>query len=98
MRGYILENKEIADKNPALFMGIDFPHSHKNKVFDWDEIFPLKKVQFENIQLYAPNKTESVLKRIFGNYTKIPKDCYPRHSNYAEIEEKEKAILESYLR
>lgn len=90
----ILENKEQSSQTPAIFMGIDFPHSHKNKVFDWDEIFPLRKIQFENIELLAPNKIDSVLKKEFGNYLKIPKDSYPRHSSYVSLEQKELEILE----
>ncbi|MBQ4646385.1 MAG: LicD family protein [Candidatus Gastranaerophilales bacterium] len=94
---FILENKEQASQTPAIFMGIDFPHAHKNKVFDWEDIFPLKKIPFENIELYAPNNIDSVLKREFGDYMKIPKDSYPRHSNYIEIEESERKMLENYL-
>lgn len=94
----ILENKKINCDKPAIFMAIDFPHAHKNKVFDYDEIFPLQKVEFENIKLYAPNKIENVLKREFGDFMKIPKDSYPRHSGYNEIGNKEKEILENYLK
>lgn len=96
-KNFILENKEINCEKPAIFMGIDFPHSHKNKVFSFDEIFPLKKIQFENIELFAPNNIENVLTKEFGDYMKIPKDSYPRHSGYTHIEEDEKEILESYL-
>ena len=44
----ILENADIdLTKEPAIFMGIDFLHSWKNKVYDWDTIFPLKEIVFE---------------------------------------------------
>ena len=90
----ILENKEINTNNPALFLGIDFPHSHKRKVFDFEQIFPLQKITFENTEFYAPNKPKEVLEILFGDYMKIPKDSYPRHSNYNDLDESNKKILE----
>ena len=77
-------------------MGIDFPHRWSNKVFDWEEIFPLKKVQFEDKEFYAPNCPDKVLSRIYGNYMTLPKDSYPRHSSYMFLTEEERSILESY--
>ena len=94
---YILGNKNITpEKEPALFMGIDFPHRWSNKVFDWEEIFPLKKVKFEDKEFYAPNCPDKVLSRIYGNYMALPKDSYPRHSSYMFLTEEERSILESY--
>ena len=94
----ILENKEI-DKNiePALFMGIDFPHSWKNKVYDWENFFPLKEILFENKKFLAPNMPEKVLESIYGDYMKIPKNSYPRHSSYADINQEEEKFLKSLI-
>ena len=75
-------------------MGIDFPHKWKRKVFNWDYIFPIRKISFENIEFSAPNNPDMVLKTIYGNYSAIPKDSYPRHSSYINLEGEEKAILE----
>lgn len=91
----ILENKEPQGDKLPLFMGIDFPHKHKNKVFDWDEIFPLQKIEFENIKLNVPNKPQDVLKREFGDFMKIPNDPYPRHSGYNSLKEDERKVLEA---
>lgn len=93
----ITKNLITSDKKtqkPSLFMALDFPHAHKNKVFPYDEIYPLQKIKFEDIELFAPNKIDCVLKKEFGNYMKIPKDSYPRHSNYANITNSERKILE----
>ena len=91
----ILNGKDV-DLNcePALFMAIDFPHNWKNKVYDWETIFPLKKIEFENKMFYAPNNPNAVLESIYGDYMKIPQNSYPRHSNYINIPEEEKTILE----
>lgn len=95
---FILENNSIDKNNGAIFMGIDFPHNHKNKVIDWDMIFPLKNIKFEDSEFLAPNKPEKVLETLFGNYMKLSKDSYPRHSNYAYISEEEKALLENFIK
>ena len=79
---------------PALFMAIDFPHNWKNKVYDWETIFPLKKIEFENKMFYAPNNPNAVLESVYGDYMSIPQNSYPRHSNYIDVSKEEKAILE----
>lgn len=93
---YILEGKDFDINNkPALFMAIDFPHKWKNKVYTWDTIFPLKKIQFEDKFFYAPNSPETILESIYGRYMEIPDDSYPRHSSYMNIPETEKEILQN---
>ena len=97
-RKNILNNKEV-DKTskPAIFMGIDFPHNWKNKVYDWENIFPLREIEFEGKKFPAPNMTERVLESIYGNYMKIPKNSYPRHSSYAEISTDEEKFLKELI-
>ena len=91
----ILDNiKNDGSRQLPIFMGVDFPHKWKNKVFDWEEIFPLKEINFEGATLLGPNLPEKVLTRIYGDYMKIPKDSYPRHSNYLDLNEERKKFLE----
>ncbi len=91
---YILDGKSYnLDDKPALFMAIDFPHSWKNKVYNWDNIFPIKKIEFEGKFFNAPNSPEIVLESIYGRYMEIPKDSYPRHSNYMFITDAEREVL-----
>ena len=92
---YILENKEPNKKEGALFMAIDFPHWHTKKVMDFETIFPLKKIKFEDREFLAPNNPKKMLETEFGNYMKIPKDSYPRHSNYNDMTKEEKELLQS---
>ena len=82
------------EEQKPLFMGVDFPHRWANKVYAWNDIFPLSKIKFEDIEFSAPNKTEKVLKSIYNDYLSIPKDSYPRHSSYIAMGEEEKALLE----
>jgi len=37
-----------------------------------DEIFPLKKYQFEGFYFYGPNKGEALLKRCYNNFMELP--------------------------
>ena len=92
-RERILENKSIHTETPAIFMGIDFPHKWANKVYDWDTLFPLKKVIFEGEEFPAPQKTEKVLESVYGDFMSIPKDSYPKHTEYMSLGENEKIVL-----
>jgi len=90
----ILNDKPLdKTQKPAIFMGIDFPQG-SFKVYNWDEIFPLKRMNFEGYDLLVPNSPEKVLNCLFGNYMTLPKDCYPRHSDYVNLATQE---LRSYI-
>ena len=96
---FILNNKTISLENtPAIFMAIDFHHGWKNKVYDWENIFPLQKIEFENIKFNAPNNSHKVLTSIYGNYMEIPKDSYPRHTAYLNITNEQIKSLEEYAK
>ena len=92
---YILKNN-IPDKTvkPALFMAIDYPHLHKNLVFDYDTIFPLKTVNFEYCNFSCVNNYEEYLTKIFGNYMELPDDCYPKHSALNAYDNEEELLDE----
>lgn len=77
-------NNNIGDKKsePSIFYGIDYNHGYDNYFFDYDKIFPLKKIMFENTEFPCPNDSDFVLKQTFGNYMSIPDDCFPTHTNF----------------
>jgi len=81
--------KEDFDLNISYIVDLD-----ENKVYDYETIFPLKKINFENHEVWAPNEPEKVLKSIYGNYMSIPKNSYPRHSSYVNIPTQEQNLLE----
>ena len=45
--------------------------SLKDKIAAKD-IFPLKKVPFENTEINIPNNNDKFLKKVYGDYMKIP--------------------------
>ena len=94
----ILQNNKVdISSKPSLFYGIDYPHQHKQLVFDYDTIFPLKKVQFEDKEFLAPNNIDKLLTDEFGNYMSLPNDCYPRHASENEQSKDITEEIESFI-
>lgn len=85
--------KRRENEKVSLFLSIDFPHKWKNKVYDWEMIFPLSEVSFEGMSFPAPNKPAAILENIYGNYMTIPGDSYPRHVDYINVSDEEKDYL-----
>ena len=44
----------------------------KGKSFELDEVFPLKRYQFEDAEFYGPAKAEVILQKIYGEFMKFP--------------------------
>ena len=52
-----------------IFLGTEcFTPNKEGWVFQKDEIFPLREIEFEGKKFYCPNKTELLLFRNFGNF------------------------------
>lgn len=90
-------NKVIKEEHPSLFYGIDYPHSHKQLVFDYDTIFPLKTINFDGKQFLCPNNEDKLLTDEFGNYMELPDDCYPRHANSEVLPKEIEEEIEKFL-
>ena len=73
-----LNNPLIANKSDKIYYGIDNYDYTFIEFSDWykyEDIFPLHKVKFENIECYIPNNTEKVLTINYGkNYMSMPKE------------------------
>lgn len=88
------------EKNkPSVHWGIDFPHRWSNWIYDYEQIFPLKKIKFENFYFSCPNDTDFMLKNIYGNYMTFPKSICPHHTDESvftpqEIEQMKKLSQE----
>lgn len=91
----ILKGNPIREEKPAMFLGIDYPHKWKNKVFDYESIFPLKTTDFEGYEFSCPNSPDKVLKTIYNDYMSIPQNTYPRHTAYNMMKEDEIEVLKA---
>lgn len=50
-----------------------------------DEMFPLLKYKFENVEFLGPNKADVFLTRCYGDYMKLPPED-KRHPHYSQVE------------
>jgi lipopolysaccharide cholinephosphotransferase len=74
-RKEIGKNTEIVSESNTVYAGIDnydFYHYKPRKLRRKDDIFPLKKMQFEDTEFWAPNNEVNCLDSIYDNYQKLP--------------------------
>lgn len=94
----ILNNNNVnKTSHPAVFYGIDYPHLYDNYFFDYDKIFPLKNIKYEDAEFPCPNDTDFVLKQVFGDYMSLPDACYPRHTNTSGFKGDEEIALNNFI-
>ena len=80
---FAIQNEElkksdmIVEESNNILAGIDnfdFYNYEIRKVHLKKEIFPLKKIKFENTEFWAPNNAKEYLFAIYGEYQKLPDD------------------------
>lgn len=86
------KNTNIVKNSKKLFYGIDnigsYIPSQLNDFWNYDDIFPLKKVVFEDTEFWVPNNSERVLDLWCPKWRGLPNDIgYPHHL----------AIIDKYL-
>ncbi|EGT3616174.1 LicD family protein [Clostridium perfringens] len=60
------------EENDVLSYGIEV--TAYDNYLEYEDIFPLKEINFENITVKSPNKKEKYLKNLYGeNYMELPK-------------------------
>ena len=90
----INEKIEVDERiKPSIHWGIDFPHRWNNWIYDYEQIFPLKKIDFEGCEFNCPNDTDFMLQNIYGNYMSFPKSICPHHTDENSFTEEEKREL-----
>lgn len=85
-------NKKIIpdeENKPSIHWGIDFPHRWNNWIYDYEQIFPVKKIKFEKFEFSSPNDTDFMLKNIYGNYMSFPKSICPHHTDESMFTQEE---------
>lgn len=75
----ILQNKPIPDKAYMFFA----PHcfTWKRVLCKYEEIFPLKKIKFEDTELFAPNNVYMHLHNYFGDFEVLPDKMGSHHGS-----------------
>ncbi len=79
----ILKDKcELSESEyPAIF---PTPVSDCDKVLEYDTIFPLKQIAFENHQFFGPNKPRKRLSITFGDFMAYPSTFVSQHFHTAD--------------
>ena len=80
-----------------LVWGLDFNHRWKNWFSSYDEIFPIKTINFEGINLSCINKPETYLKKVYGDYMAYPNKISVSHS-LNKFSEEEIKIIEDLIK
>ena len=94
----ILGEKLNAPLNKSsIFYSIEFKNTDLSIVFDYSNIFPLKKIEFEGTKFYAPQNIDNYLTFIYGNYMEIPNKI-KLHSDYRKIDLPEILKIKEFLK
>ncbi len=63
-------SKKITDENGEVaIFGVETWFSYN---FDFELIYPLKKIEFEGLMFNAPNNWDKILQSYYGDYMKLP--------------------------
>ena len=52
-----------------------------SSIYNVDDVFPVKKIKFEDTFVYAPKDIDKILSQMFGNYMELPPE-EKRHNHY----------------
>lgn len=84
-------------KNPSIFFGIEFLHrDHAYNVFDYETIFPLRKIKFEDYEFSSVNCPDIHLTYLYRDYMSMPKNITCHH-NIASLPMTELITLKKYM-
>ena len=65
---------------------------YKFQIFNTEDIYPLKCVEFENKKYKAPNNSDMYLKQTYGDYLDIPKVIHNHHDRFDKLREREDGL------
>lgn len=76
-----IEQEEI--RNPVA-EGIVYGMAMQERFVREQDIFPLVKYKFENLEFYGPNNYDGILRHFYGDYMQLPEEGH-RFSHYSEV-------------
>lgn len=71
----------VSEGKPSVFFGIEFYHAWRNKVFGYDDMFPLRRLEFEGMWFSVLNNFDGHLRLIYGDYMKMPRETHIHEKN-----------------
>ena len=99
LRNENIDNLEyISNIKPSIFYGLEFFHNtHDFCCFDYDTIFPLKNILFEDYQFPTVNDFDIYLTMIFGDYMSLPSKLH-HHNSKSKIDVIQMLTIKKYVK
>lgn len=96
VKDYIKEFNISYEKQKYIIPGVDgfieaFP-SYQFFIAEYNQIFPLKEIKFENSMYAVPNNYRFYLNKLYGDYLTIPKKIHTHHFRWKILREREDGI------
>jgi len=79
LRGHAVD----LSQKPAINLSIDFPIFSAIQSYDYEDVFPLKRIDFEGDSFSCVNRPDRILTYQYGNYMVLPSDMRPHHTEFA---------------
>lgn len=96
VKDYLDEFNISYEKQKYLIPGVDgFFEAFKSYEFfiaEYDQIFPLREVEFENKKYYAPRDYDFYLSKLYGDYLSVPKKIHAHHFRWRVLREREDGL------
>lgn len=86
-----------ADIKPVVFWGLEFYHDTKFSAFDFDTVFPLRRIKFEGRFINAVHDPDLFLTYCLGNYMCLPEILH-FHTDLSKIPFEEVLRLKTFLK
>lgn len=101
LRKNFLHNSQTtsAVKYPDVYIGLDFGCNISSSIFyAYHDVFPLKKVSFENIDAFLPNNPDTILTYMYRDYMTFPSKLYQGHTRISNLSLTEIMDIKNFLR
>jgi len=86
-----INKNEVLNNKPAIDKGFLYLAFHclawKRVLYKYDDMFPLKKIEFEGEIFKCPNNVEKHLHDYWGDYMLLPKNCSSHHNEMTKAME-----------
>ena len=98
MKNEILKTDKIVNDDKSNYVwGIDFNHPYDSWFWEYEDLHPIKTIEFEGNQFYCMNKPEVFLKRVYGNYMSYPNKITMGHSMFIDLSQEEQNEIKKLI-
>ena len=74
------------EDHPDVYLGLDFYSSYARSVFfNYDDVFPLNNLSFEDMEVPVPNNPDGILTYIYRDYMAFPSRLTQIHLDTSKL-------------